>query len=306
MSKRKTHEEYVAQVFKVNPNIKVVGEYINASTKILHRCRIDKNEWYATPNNILSGHGCRKCFDRLNSQKRYKTHEQYLVELYNINANIIPIEDYKGDSVKIKHMCLVDGYIWEVAPTNLLRGVGCPRCSKKERYTTDSFKEKMNIINNNIEIIGEYINEKTKILCRCKIDGHEWHALPSNLIKGKGCPVCNMSHGERIIKSYLIDKKIKYNPQYTFDDCRSIYKLEFDFYLPEYQYCIEYDGVQHFEPIEHFGGQTALEERIKRDMIKTNYCKENNIPLLRIRYDEDIIKALDNFFNNTKLLEEAV
>ena len=82
--------------------------------------------------------------------------------------------------------------------------------------------------------------------------------------------------------------------------------LPFDFYLTDYNACIEYDGEQHYNPIVFFGGEEKLEKTIYRDKIKTDYCLANNIKLLRIRYDDDITKSLENFFNNTKLFEEVV
>ena len=66
---KKTHEEYVNEVFLVNPNIEVVGEYIDAKTKILHRCLIHDVEWMVSPTNILSGKGCPECA----KQKRKKS-----------------------------------------------------------------------------------------------------------------------------------------------------------------------------------------------------------------------------------------
>ena len=79
--------------------------------------------------------------------------------------------------------------------------------------------------------------------------------------------------------------------------------MPFDFYLPDYNACIEYDGQQHFEPIDFFGGEEKFKKTIQRDEIKTNYCLVNNIRLLRIRYDENVIEALEMFFGETKINE---
>jgi hypothetical protein len=72
------------------------------------------------------------------------------------------------------------------------------------------------------------------------------------------------------------------------------YKLAFDFYLPEQNICIEYNGIQHYEPIKYFGGIEEFDKRIERDKIKIEYCKKNNIRLIVIKYNEDIIKYLTN------------
>lgn len=61
MPKKKTHEEYVNEVNKINPNIEVIDRYVNTNTKILHHCKIDDCTWYAVPRNILNGKGCPQC-----------------------------------------------------------------------------------------------------------------------------------------------------------------------------------------------------------------------------------------------------
>jgi len=69
--------------------------------------------------------------------------------------------------------------------------------------------------------------------------------------------------------------------------------LSFDFYLPEHNTCIEFDGKQHYEIIEKWGGLENLKDIQKRDKIKNLYCKENNVNLIRIKYDEDICGKLN-------------
>ena len=65
MARMKTQEEYVYQSSVVNPNIEVLGKYINSNTKILHRCKIDGYEWNAYPTHILRGHGCPVCSNKV-------------------------------------------------------------------------------------------------------------------------------------------------------------------------------------------------------------------------------------------------
>ena len=72
--------------------------------------------------------------------------------------------------------------------------------------------------------------------------------------------------------------------------------LPFDFYLKNLNICIEFNGKQHYEPIEYFGGINSLKSQIKRDLIKREYCYNNNIHLIIIKYDDDIYDILDNYF----------
>ena len=295
--KKRTHDEYISLVMKSNPNISVIGTYVDAHTKILHKCLNDNVEWYVTPNNILKGCGCPKCGRMSSTAKRSKSHEEYVYEVANIDKNIAVVGKYINSQLKVLHRCLIDNFEWEALPNNILNGERCPRCSRKERYTTDSFKDRMVAIDNTIIICGEYMGCKEKILCECSVDGHKWKATPSNLLYGFGCPICNSSHGEKNISKYLTNNEIDFIPQYTFLECRSVKLLPFDFYLPKYNVCIEYDGIQHFEPIDFFGGEEEFRKRKKNDSIKNVFCKNNGIVLLRIKYDQDIDMVLHDFFN---------
>jgi uncharacterized Zn-finger protein len=94
----------------------------------------------------------------------------------------------------------------------------------------------------------------------------------------------NMTHPEQLCANALEDIEIDYITQYKFNDCRHKLPLPFDFYIPdagEHGACIEYDGIFHYKDIHG-----SLEVSQKRDAIKTKYCKDNNIPLLRIPYTD--------------------
>lgn len=78
--------------------------------------------------------------------------------------------------------------------------------------------------------------------------------------------------------------------------CKNKRKLPFDFYIPDLNVCIEYDGIQHFYPVDQFGGENAFQECQLNDSIKNAFCQTSNITLLRIRYDQNVIQVLDDFF----------
>lgn len=355
---RKSHIDYVREVEQINPNIEVVGEYVDAKTNVLHRCKIDGYEWSPTPDSVLSGRGCPQCRNLAMHQKFIKPHSIYVQELFEINPNIEVLEAYVDSDTKILHKCLLDDYIWPARPSSLLGGVGCPRCANKERYTSEAFSVRLHSVHPNIDLVGLLTSVKKPTLFRCTIDGYEWSAIPNDVLKSLGCPKCNgrvsMSHqeyvdlvrsihpnvdvveefqyksipilhrcaihdytwatrpyhvlnghgcplccssvGERFVRNYLIQHNIGFEPQYKFEHCRNKKQLPFDFYLPELNVCIEYDGIQHFRPVEFFGGQTAFEECRKNDAIKNKFCETSQIILLRIRYDQDIFQVLDEFF----------
>lgn len=102
------------------------------------------------------------------------------------------------------------------------------------------------------------------------------------------CKLCTITSGELRIQNYLINHNVEYKTQHIFPDCKNIKPLKFDFYLPKINTVIEYDGQQHFTPI-NFGGskenvENSFKENQKRDKIKNEYCKINNINIIRIPY----------------------
>ena len=298
--KAKTHEEYVKEVANINSNIEVLGIYINAKTPIKHHCLKHNIYWDAIPDNILKGMGCVECGKEKYSAVLRKTHDQYVKEVKKINPDIIVLDYYINNFTPILHKCRKHNIVWMTSPAVILRGGGCVECGKEKLRNChikshDTYVEELSKTNSNIVVLEEYKGTNTSILHKCLIDGYEWMAQPANILHGYGCPVCNISHGERNTQKWLEKHQIKYIPQKTYDDCKDKKVLPFDFYLPDYNVCIEYQGEQHYRPVEYFGGEKQFEIQQKHDQIKRNYCKHNNIKLLEIPYWEDIEKALNNF-----------
>jgi len=105
---------------------------------------------------------------------------------------------------------------------------------------------------------------KTKIKIICKNHG-EFTTTPNNHLRGSGCPSCGQSKGEDRIQKLLEENNIKFIKQHRFPDCKNIKPLSFDFYLLEYNTCIEFDGIQHFEPRIKFGGEEGYIKLQKLD-----------------------------------------
>ena len=116
--------------------------------------------------------------------------------------------------------------------------------------------------------------------------------LPANFLIHPCCPKCSpkRSKGEIFISNYLKNKGIKFIPQFRFQEEP---KLSYDFYLPEYNLLIEYQGQQHYEPVEHFGGEEKFRIQQERDKKKRKMAQEKNIELLEISYlDYDKIQNI--------------
>lgn len=300
---KKTHSQYIDDLKKVNPNINVLGTYKNARTHMVHKCSKCGHEWSVTPNNLLKGNNCPKC-----SKRHRRTHEEYVEELSKINPFNEVIAKFINIDTPILHHCLIHNKYWKQSPYNALMGYGCSECGSEKiknklKKTHEEYVNQVKEKNPDIQVVGTYVNSNTAIIHKCLLDGHEWSVLPSTILNGGGCPQCNESKGERQIRQWLEIYNIKYIYQHKYDDCKDILSLPFDFYLPDYNALIEYDGEHHFRPVNWSGSMTDKEisqefETVKlHDSIKNNYCENNGIFLLRIPYFKNIEEELDIFLN---------
>ena len=302
--KKKTHEEFVSELKQKNSNIEILSTYVNSNEKILCRCKIDGYEWYVRASAILASSKCPKC-----SNRSHKTHNDFLEEMNIKKPNIEILGKYINNHTKILCRCKLDDNKWYAKPHNLSLGCGCPVCYRdKKRKIQETFINELLYVNKNIEVIGNYINIDTKILCKCKIDGHTWNAIPYHLLNGHGCPKCNLSKGEKRIERYLINHNIEFFPQKTFDGLLGIGNgsLSYDFYIPIYNTLIEYQGEQHGKPIDFKGkGKINSLKNFKtqqeHDKRKREYAKHNNINLLEIWYYDfdNIEKILTKYFTHS-------
>jgi very-short-patch-repair endonuclease len=138
----------------------------------------------------------------------------------------------------------------------------------------------------------KYKNAHTKILIICKKCKSIFNQTPNTHLRC-GCPFCKESKGEKNIYNFLVKNNILFEKQKKFDDCFYKSRLLFDFYLPDYNICIEYDGLQHFKIVDFFGGEENFNLIKIRDDIKTKYCLDNKIEIIRIKYDENVKEKLN-------------
>lgn len=215
-------------------------------------------------------------------------------------------DTYIDNTTLLKWNCPLHGE-FDLCWNHMQYYIGCQGCadvsqrSKRASKIEDVIEQIRIEHNDNIIVINHdnYEHSHSNITCECRICGCIWNPSANNIKRGNsGCPGCDESKGELAIKEVLINKEISFIRESRFDDCRHKRTLPFDFYLPDYNCCIEYDGEQHFRPIEWFGGEEKFVEMEHRDSIKNKYCKENGIKLIRIPYfqfdkaEEIIIRRL--------------
>ncbi len=266
-------------------------KYINNRTNIKIKCLIHDEFFYQTPYEHLKGYkSCQYC----KSNKKMTTDEfiekANKVHNYKFDYSLV---DYTGNKIKVKIICKKHG-IFEQAPNWHLNGNGCDLCRVEYK---EKFIEKSSKIHNNKYDYSDinYINNSTKIKIICPEHG-VFYQKPQHHLKGIGCTYCNKSKGELIIANILKKLNIKFEQEKIFIDCKDKKELPFDFYLIDFNCCIEFDGRHHYESINYWGGDNKLKYTKNHDFIKNNYCKNNNIKLVRIKFDnsyKDIEKIIE-------------
>lgn len=280
------------------------GSFKNVKQKILLKCNMDKYEWSPSIDNFLTKESrCPKCMHSLR------------VNIEDFNANLLNrtiknnhkflniIGNFKHGMTSIKLECNICNNMWKTSYNSYMAQPSskCRKCINKQKLTET---EAVNIIINKCTLRNytyikfkddKYVNNKSKIMLICNKHKHIWSLTYYNFINSdNGCPLCKESKGELTIRTYLENSNIAFIRQKQFDKCTHINNLSYDFYLPDYNMCIEFDGRQHFAAYKYFGGDDAFKKIKLRDKIKDEYCNLNNIRLLRINYKQNIIDILKN------------
>ena len=296
-------DEVKSRLLKINKNLEILDDiYINEDSPMTVKCKADGYEWKTTWASLRQRHSTNGCPICCGNKKL--SIEEIKDRLQSINANIEILSDsYQNNQYKLKLRCKIDNTIWYQKWNHLNSGHGCPKCadkksSERQRGSIDKVIKDIEVINPKIKIISDfYENSKTKLTCECLDCGNIWKANSNNLKNGTGCPLCASSRGEKIIYNYLQNHNANFKTQFEFKDCVDIKPLRFDFVVFHDNdiFAIEYDGIQHFEAVDYFGGVNALNTNQRRDGIKNNYCTANEIMLVRIPYWEfkNIVNILD-------------
>ena len=277
-------------------------EYVGTFDKLLFRCKCG-NVFQASWHQFYTQNrrDCIECSTERRIQKRRNNFEDVKSFLRTKGLEYVSGE-YKGERSKFTVRCKC-GHL-RTSSLNLMRADSfsceCLACTDKRTHGSNRFTlEKVKALceERGLNLLStEYKNARTPLLFRCNC-GREfsttWERVhQNNKIR---CDYCThkVSSGEKKIEDWLLDKGISYKMQYGFDDLRGATgrKYKFDFYLPDYNLCIEYDGQQHKKAINFSGKEDetglimALWENYLRDSEKDKYCFEKGIGLLRIGYE---------------------
>lgn len=298
-SKKRTYTyDYIKEYFKKNGFDLLTQEVKNNKQPLKIKCE--------------HGHITYKNFDSLKNKKskcsKCVRNSKYLYEeVKNFIAqegyDLISTE-YTGANDRIQISCKNKNHPLISTTFSSFKN-GNHRCSKcvserissEQRHTYEYIENYFSSFRYKL-ISKEYVNNITPLDVLCD-KGHHYKVAFNNFKKGTRCPVCynklRESKGVSKIKAVLCMMNIDFKIEKKFDDCKFKRCLPFDFYIPSLNIAIEFDGRQHFEIVDYFGGFEGFVKTKIRDSVKNLYCKENNIKLIRIPYYE-----IDNIENILK------
>ena len=307
---KKTHECFVNEVALLVGNEYQVLSTYESSRKKVEIKHVDSNcghQYSVRPTDFLNGSRCPKCRNQKKSTKEFKQEVERLTENeYTVVSN------YKNrtTSVKIKHIAC--GHEYDAIPSDFVRGRRrCPKCREKSKAKAHSVfvNEVKEATDGEYKVMSKYkgAKEHIKIKHNHPDCGHQYDVRPCDFLRGRRCPKCRSSKGEKEIQTLLESWGYSFEEQVRFASCRNINTLPFDFGVKDDEgnivFLIEYDGEQHFKEMNFFGGRKAFIQRVRNDRIKSNYAQMHGIPLFRVAYNqenkEELLKnVLSHFFEN--------
>lgn len=292
--KKGNTEEFIMKAIEVHGNKYDYSKvkYVNNYTKVCIICPIH-GEFWQTPANHLHGRGCPKCKGRRISEKRKSNKENFVSKAREIHGDKYDysLVCYINSCKKVKIICPEHG-IFLQSPNSHLQGKGCPYCSGRAKLNNELFIERAKIIHGEMYDYSqvEYNGAHVKVAINCKKHGL-FMQTPTDHLSGKGCPKCKYSKGELKIEEYLNQNNIEYISQYKVNLQEimlfSRNNLKIDFYLPQHNTFIEFNGIQHYRFIPTFHKtEDFFQMQIERDKRLKEYCKKKKIKFIEIKYTD--------------------
>lgn len=298
MAKRKTDTEFKKQVRDlVGDEYTFLDSYTTNKTKIRVKHNKCNSIYKVKPNNFLKGSRCPLCSSRARGKARRKNNVQFRQEVSDLVGDEYTFLDvYVNAHAKIRVRHNKCGNVYEVEPISFLKGRRCSYCFRTHKKTDAEFKKEVyNLVGNEYKFLDDYVNAMTKLRVKHNKCGQVYKVKPNVFLRGRRCSYCNNPKGEVIINKILKSLKIKYEPQKTFDDLKDIGLLSYDFYIPDQNILIEYQGRQHYQPVDYFGGEAQFKTQQKHDKMKSDYAKSHHYNLIAVPYTEDTFSKIKKY-----------
>lgn len=287
----------------------VLGKYVSSHQKISVKHNKCGNIFDVQPSQFISGSRCLKCA-RINHRLTPESFQKWFDD--ETKGKYTLLTPYVKSAIKVKVRHNTCGHEYEVTPNNFKRGKRCPYCgNERKRKTNATFaKQVHDLSKGKLELASEYTGVDDFVLIKCLKHNISFSMTPTGFIRSQTdrCPICKAEKSSgyaytapvKEIYSHLLSIGVPIQMERVFPDCKATMTLPFDFYLPSINTLIEYDGQEHFYPIDRFGGKSVFNLRRAHDTIKNLYAKTSGMHLIRIPYTEkNFVKVIDDYINGT-------
>lgn len=266
-------------------NIKRIGDVVSAGKPLLCQCLVCNHEWSPKATSVLNDKsGCPKC--------RYPNQRLSIKEVDERLAkhSIRRVGKYRGVLEDIICKCNICKHKWKALAKRVMRGNGCPNCAliknRLPRLTVKDIDKRLR--GTQIKRIGTYTGARDPMSCECSVCGHKWSPIPANLFRGHGCPMCASLKNEKMVAKSLKKYKILFIHHLRLNGIFDINRVVIvDYYLPQFNIIIEYNGRQHYMPVCWNGiskkrAIAKFKKQKERDIFLKNLCKDKGITLICI------------------------
>jgi uncharacterized protein with PIN domain len=302
--------------------------YEKSTTKSIFIChKKDKfgnehGEFKMTPNNFLKGERCPKCSKHILKDTEYFIKESKLI--WGNDRFDYRDTKYFDDKTNVTLICHEKDEFgnehgsFTIKPYNHLRdGCGCPKCNKVLKLTQENFEYRVKkLYDDKYDLSLVHVSKgdwrrKIEVICHEKDkDGIEhgiFKTTPQSLLSGHSCPICGLKNNITELRVYNRLKKEFGNVVHNYRNHEIFGLKSLDCYLPDYKIAVEVQGLQHFEPVEKFGGEKEYIETVQRDNEKYNECLNNNIKLFyfkntrkKVKYNHPLYTSIKELVNTIK------
>lgn len=266
-------------------------KYAAKNNHLIFKCGLCGDTFKRTWNNFYKGKYkyCQKCISKIQAKEKFLTIDDVRKKCLEKGYKVIQ-DEYLGNK---GHLDIEDkdGYRGRTRWNNINNNEGFIKFTLKNPYFYYNVKNYFKINNYNCNIVensGKTKKGKFLFVCEC---GEKYYCTLDEVMNNNKprirCKHCtsSISSGEKAVTNWLIKNNINFKFQYRFKDCKYIRPLIFDFYLPDYNICIEFDGAYHYKKQPHVTDEQFYLQK-ERDNIKSEYCNNNGIKLIRIPYWE--------------------
>ena len=304
MGRRKTNEEFLKEAYEKNEHVRrgdieILSEYVGVNTKIKCRCIKHNLVYWVAPSSLLNNIGCKKCGHERTVASQKKSHEQFVIEVQDLDPTTTVLGVYTGAFTLIDFMCS-KGHTYKMRPIDFLHGERCPYCASRKiligyNDIATTRPDVAALFTNQEDGYKYMAGSKCKTNFTCPLCG----AVQDKYIRlvaerGFSCKNCSdhLSYPNRFGRAFFDQLSVDYYDTEWQPDWAKPYYYDIHFELNGKHFIVEWDGQFHFEEEDRFG--VSLKERQERDRIKNELAYKNNVHVVRVNCAEskcDYIKT---------------